>query len=56
MTIEYVSEDSVGCLWFDKGKVHRDVFPRHTLKKNTEGTDLTIIMQGMGPPQEGQNA
>ena len=52
MTIEYVSGSDVGCTWFDKGQIRRDVFPSHVLKKNTDGIDLTIIMQGFEKPED----
>ena len=48
MTIEEVNGQNVCCVWFDKGQVRREVFPAHVLKRNTEGSDLTIIMQGLG--------
>jgi len=51
MTIEEVNGGHVVCVWFDKGQVRREAFPVHVLKRNTEGTDLTIIMQGFDTPE-----
>jgi hypothetical protein len=46
MTIEEVGERTIACVWFDKGKVCRDEFPPYVLKRNTDGVDMILKIEG----------